>query len=328
MEEGDAPPPMDVRALSDESPSLSAPAAPLPDDVNLSLLENKEVVANDSPPDQLSAMMDHDKPPKKRKRKDRDETSDEEEEQKPVKRRSKQLGRMENLFLLDQTRRRFPKAFKEVIGKRKLHKMSDEELEIALSEIRFSIGATNSLIINEWVMQLMNRGVETALVGFGVKCKGMAVMCEKDPEFTAIYDELSLEFMHITMINPRWKMGLYYLKQAYLLDSQRRKEEDMERRVREADAQRAASQAAIPAGVVPITTTSIAPNPNPNTIPNMETVEPTQSGPSVFARDPVDVERIYCNDEDFVPSDDDSDSSQAEEAEEDEEEEEYEKEKE
>jgi hypothetical protein len=213
---------MEVEELPPLRPIEAAPISL--EGINFTALQNKE-------PDELPPPEEENEPDDSvTKKRSREPESD--DEQEPLKRTK--LARRELLFILGQCRQRetFRKAYREIVGKRKVHKMSDEDLATAIEEIKFEVGATNSSIINDWTMKTVCAGVERMAVEiFALKCEGMAAMSIKDPEFLAIWDELSLEYMHLCTINPKWKALMYFAKTTYLTHHMNKKLEEMKNKI-------------------------------------------------------------------------------------------------
>ena len=130
------------------------------------------------------------------------------------------LKRRGLLFTLSDIREKFPEAYKEVIGKKKVYKLPDEALECLIMELKFVIGCSTTNIINEWAQRTVNTGIETILCTCGCECEGFAELCRKDPEFIMIWNELSLNYIHLSFTDPRYKLGLYWLKMAYVTHKQ------------------------------------------------------------------------------------------------------------
>ena len=149
---------------------------------------------------------------KKRKRSDEEDQNDPDD--LPIDDRIK---RRQLLAVLLQIREKFPKHYKEVVGKKKIYSLSSEQLMDLVQEVKWVIGAKSFSVISDWMKEVGLRVVQNGLCATGLQCEGFAQVCEMDEDFQLIWNELCIDRMVYQYLDPKWRLGMNLVKNAYLL---------------------------------------------------------------------------------------------------------------
>lgn len=102
----------------------------------------------------------------------------------------------------------------------KLPYLPKKDIEGLLKLIKFDIGSQSTNIITKYAAEVANNAVEKILCAAGADVEGMSQLCLVDPDFRQIWNELSIEYLHLIHVEPKWRLLMYWGKMAYLTHQQ------------------------------------------------------------------------------------------------------------
>lgn len=114
----------------------------------------------------------------------------------------------------------WPEETKSVLGDQKPEEITDAKLVNELiSRIKYIKGIKTGTKINDWVASIGLHVVEEVVCEFTpVDITGFS-NAQYDPDFQALWQEISIDLMTFQYLDPKKRMLLYLLKNAYLLNA-------------------------------------------------------------------------------------------------------------
>jgi hypothetical protein len=113
----------------------------------------------------------------------------------------------------------WPEEYKAVMGDLKPQDITDAKMANEyIGQIRYLKGIRTGTQINEWVAGVGLTAIEDAVCTFTpLNIKGFS-NAQHDPEFQSLWQEISIDMMTFQFIDPKVRMGMYLLRNAYLLN--------------------------------------------------------------------------------------------------------------
>lgn len=213
----------DLNPVSDDEEKEKEEEIELPKQASiseaLSVIDFNKIRSKDLPPLPGTEPTTPPTTGKKRKR-DEVEKDDQEEEEEDLEYR---LKRRELLDIMAAAKLNFPTEYEEIVGKRKVDKMKQKQLADLVTEVKHRIGATTQSILTDWAKDCILRGTENVLVQAGAEVKGLTSVCQADPNFQKVWNEMMLETMHYTYVKPQYRLALSVARTAYILHHQNKR---------------------------------------------------------------------------------------------------------
>lgn len=113
----------------------------------------------------------------------------------------------------------WPEEAKSVLGDRAPQDITDvKEANDMISKIRYIKGIKTGTQINNWFAGVGLSVVEDLVCEFTpLNIKGFS-NAQYDPEFQSLWQEICIDYMTFQFVDPKVRMGMYLLKNAYLLN--------------------------------------------------------------------------------------------------------------
>lgn len=114
----------------------------------------------------------------------------------------------------------WPEETKSILGDQKPEDIKDVALaNTYISKIRYLKGIKTGTQISEWGAGVLLQAIEDLTCELTpLNIRGFS-NAKHDPEFLSLWQEVSIDMMTFQFIDPRIRLGLYLLKNAYLLNS-------------------------------------------------------------------------------------------------------------
>jgi len=131
------------------------------------------------------------------------------------------LNRLQAIEILLRLQAAFPevveRVLKEQFDNKKPTELTEEEANRAVASAKFLQSVKSTGKINMWAGEIAVRGLEDTLCTFTpIKAQGLSVVA-KDPDFQELWKEVTIDMMTLSYMEPKYRLGLYMLKNLYIL---------------------------------------------------------------------------------------------------------------